>query len=147
VNLVGLLLRLLPTIVSLLPIQGSTGRHLAVRLTLRAGILLAIISLASLAVMAAIAATIMGLAEAFGYPVALGISALILLTTAGVLLAALLVVDRRADRQTAATREASIGAAMEPLLATIRQIERKPLQSALLALAAGAVLGLLRRRR
>ena len=146
-NLVGLLLRLLPTIVSLLPIQGSAGRHLAVRLTLRAGILLAIVSLASLAVMAAIAATIMGLAEAFGYPAALGISALILLTTGRVLLAALLVVDRRADRQTAATREASIGAALEPLLATIRQIERKPLQSALLALAAGAVLGLLRRRR
>jgi hypothetical protein len=146
VNLAGLLLRLLPTIVDLIPIQGSAGRHLAVRLTLRAGILMAIVSLASLAVLAAIAAMIMGLAEAFGYPTALGITALVLMTTAGVLLATLLLIDRRADRQAAAAREASIGAAVAPLLAAARQIERKPLQSTLLALAAGAVLGLLRRR-
>ena len=39
-----------------------------------------------------------------------------------------------------------IGAAMAPLLAAARQIEKKPLQSTLLALAAGAVLALLRRR-
>jgi hypothetical protein len=146
VNLAGLLLRLLPTIVDLIPIQGSVGRHLAVRLTLRAGILMAIVSLASLAVLAAIAAMIMGLAEAFGYPVALGVSALVLMTAAGVLLAALLLVDRRMDRQAAADREASIGTAMAPLLAAVRQIEKKPLQSTLLALAVGAVLGLLRRR-
>lgn len=145
-KLVGLLLRLLPTLVDLLPIQGGAGRHLAVRLTLRAAILMAIVSLASLAVLAGIAAMIMGLAEALGYPAALGISALILLIAAGVLLAGLLIADRRADRQAAAAREASIGAAMAPLLGAVRQIERKPLQSALLALAAGAVLGLLRRR-
>lgn len=145
-NLVGLLLRLLPTIVDMLPLQGGAGRHLAVRLTLRAGVLMAIISLTSLAVLAAIAAMIMGLAEALGYPAALGISAVVLMMIAGVLLAGLLLVDRRADRRAAVAREASIGAAVAPLLAAVRQIERKPLQSTLLALAAGAVLGLLRRR-
>lgn len=145
-NLLGLVLRLLPTLIDLMPAQGSSGRHLAVKLTVRAGILMAIVSLSSLAVLAAIAAMIMGLAEAFGYPAALGVSALVLATAAGGLLAALLVVDRRADRRAAAAREASIGAAMAPLSAALRQIEQKPLQSILLALAAGAMLGLLRRR-
>ncbi|MGD9511790.1 MAG: hypothetical protein AB7I59_15065 [Geminicoccaceae bacterium] len=145
-NLVGLLLKLLPALVELLPIQGSAGRHLAVRLTLRAAILMAIVSLASLAVLAGIAAMIMGLAEAFGYPAALGLSALALLIAAGILLAALLIADRQADRRAVAAREASIGAAMAPLLATLRHIEKKPLQTTLLALAAGAALGLLRRR-
>ena len=41
---------------------------------------------------AAIAAMILGLAETFGYPTALGISALVLMATAGILLAALLLV-------------------------------------------------------
>ena len=59
-NLVGLLLKLLPTLLELLPIQGSAGRHLAVRLTLRAAILMAIVSLASLAVLAGIAAISIG---------------------------------------------------------------------------------------
>ena len=145
-NLVGLLLRLLPTLIELVPNQAGAGRHLAVRLTLRAAILMAIVSLATLAVLAAIAAMILGLAETFGYPTALGISALVLMATAGILLAALLLVDRRADRQAAAAREATVGAAMAPLLAMVRQIERRPAHSVLLALAVGTALGLLRRR-
>jgi hypothetical protein len=146
VNLVGLLLRLLPTLIDLVPNQAGAGRHLAVRFTLRAAILMAIVSLATLAVLAAVAAMILGLAEALGYPAALGISALALMATAGVLLAALLLVDRRADRQAAAAREATLEATVAPLLAVVRQIERRPAQSVLLALAVGTVLGLLRRR-
>ena len=145
-NLVGLLLKLLPTLLTLLPAQAGSGRHLAIQLTLRAGVVMTIGSLASMAVLAAVAAMILGLGEEMGYPAALGVSAIVLLAAAGALAAALVLVDRRSDRRAAAARDASMDAIVAPLTAVSRQITQKPMQSALLALAAGAALGALRRR-
>lgn len=145
-NLVGLLLKLLPTLLSLLPSHTASGRHLAVRLTLRAGVVMAIGSLASMAVLAAVAAMILGLAEEMGYPAALGVTAIALLAVAGALAATLVLVDRRSDRRAATARDASLDAIVAPLTLVSRHIAQKPVQSALLALAAGAVLGALRRR-
>ncbi|MFO1046752.1 MAG: hypothetical protein U1E52_02455 [Geminicoccaceae bacterium] len=145
-SLVGLLLKLLPPLLTMLPTHAGSGRHLAIQLTLRAGVVMAIGSLASMAVLAAVAAMVLGLAEEMGYPAALGVSAIVLLATAGALAAALVLVDRRSDRRAAAVRDASLEAIVAPLTAVSRQIAQKPMQSALLALAAGALLGVLRRR-
>jgi hypothetical protein len=142
----SLLLRLLPVLIEFLPQAAGLGRHAALRLTARAGVVLAIAALAGMAVLAGVAAMVMGLAESLGYPAALGLSAAVLLAVAGILVTALALYDQHTDRRAAAAREASIEALVGPLNLVGRSIGARPLQSVLLALAVGAAIGLMRRR-
>lgn len=146
-SLLRLLLPLLPALLKLLPEAQQTTRHLGRRMALRAVLILIPVLLLVIAAGFAIAAAYMALAAALSPHAAAAIMALALTLIAALEATVLLVRDRSTEQRRAEAARAARASMLLPLQEVGRQIGAKPVQSVLLAAAAGAVIALLGRRR
>lgn len=146
-NLLRLLLPLLPALLKLLPEAQQTTRHLGRRVALRAVLILIPVLLLLIAAGFAIAAAYMALAAALTPHAAAAIMALALTLIAALEATVLLIRDRSAGQRRAEAARAARASMLQPLEEVGRQIGAKPVQSVLLAAAAGAVVAMLGRRR
>lgn len=142
-----LLVSLAPQLLQLLPGEREAARAMARRMAIRAVLGTLMVLLLLVAAGFALAGAYMALAGHYGPPAGAGILA------AGLVLLALLCAvgmalgDRPASRTPgSATWDATRAAALAPLDELKRTVESKPVQSVLVAAAAGALLALLRRR-
>ena len=132
-NLLRLLLPLLPALLRLVPEAPQATHHLGRRLAVRTALVLIPVVLLLAAAYFAVATVYMALAVA--------------LSVAGLEAAIVLALDRAAEaRRAQAARDAREGL-LAPLQEAGKLIAAKPLPSVLLAVAAGAVVALLSRRR
>lgn len=146
-NLIRLLLPLVPSLLQLLPVEQLPKRHLARRLALRAALIVVPLILLLAAAVFAVAALYMALAEALSPAAAAGILALVLCLVAAVEAAIVLYLERVTEaRQAGAARESREHLA-HSLEGAGRLIAAKPVPSVLVAVAAGALVALLARRR
>ncbi|MFO1067178.1 MAG: hypothetical protein U1E14_01495 [Geminicoccaceae bacterium] len=142
-----LLVSLAPQLMQLLPGEREAARAMARRMAMRAVLGTVMVLLLLVAAGFALAAAYMALAERYGPPagaavVAGGLVLLALLCAVGMMLG-----ERPATRPPgAATWDATRAAALAPLDELKRTVESKPVQSVLIAAAAGALVTLLRRR-
>ena len=142
-----LLVSLAPQLLQLLPGEREAARAMARRMAIRAALGTLMVLLLLVAAGFALAGAYMALAGHYGPPAGAGILA------AGLVLLALLCAvgmalgDRPASRTPgSATWDSTRAAALAPLDELKRTVESKPVQSVLVAAAAGALLALLRRR-
>ena len=146
-NLLRLLLPLLPALLRLVPEAPQATHHLGRRLAVRTALVLIPVVLLLGAACFAVAAVYMALAVALSPPAAAAIVAAGLCVLAGLEAAIVLALDRAAEaRRAQAARDAREGL-LAPLQEAGKLIAAKPLPSVLLAVAAGAVVALLSRRR
>lgn len=145
-NFLRLLLPLLPSLLKLLPEAQQATHHLTRRLILHAALIAIPVMLLLLAFAFAAAAAFMALETVVSPHVAAVVMALSLCVLAALVAAVLIVLDRAAESR----RQRALAAAQANLLAPLHEAGRlvgsKPLQSVLLAAAAGVVAAWLVRR-
>ena len=146
-NLLRLLLPLQPTLLGLLPEAQRGPRKLARRWALHAELVAAVAILLLTAFGFAVAASYMALAASLTPHTAAAIVALGLCLLAGGAAGILYAINRKSAQRRAEAMQAARERALLPVQELGRQIGRQPLQSVLIAAAAGVVLSWLGRRR
>lgn len=142
-----LLLSLAPSLLQLLPGEREAARALARRMAVRAVLTGLMALLLLVAAGFVVAAAYMALAQAYGPPLGAALVACGLVVLAFACAAGMALLQRPAGRPPgAASWDATRAAAMAPLDELKRHVETKPVQSVLIAAAAGALVALLRRR-
>jgi hypothetical protein len=150
--LLRLLVPLLPTLLRLLP--SEQGRERVRRITLRVGLTAAAGVLAVIAFAFALAAFYMAMATVLTPPAAAAVVAFALLLLALLLVLIGVLAARRPVRAATVhgqapvvSREGLESAGLAALTSVVRQIERKPVESVLIATVLGMVVSLFNRRR